>query len=432
MATTSTMERVSHVLRRLSMGVQPETLATVRDVDGARAAALDLAGAPPTPLDVPAPASFRDAKDVTAIAEPIAWWVRQMASGHRMIEERLVWFWHDHFATSVAKVKVPFLMYRQHLTIRQHATGSFRELLHAMAKDPAMLVYLDGITNTAAQRNENFGRECMELFTLGRDGGYTQDDVVAASRSFSGWVVNAPGRRFSRSDVPAWSSYVAGARHDDRMKTLLGVTGTHDLDGALEILLDHPATARHVAGKLYRELVGLDPDDATTTRLADSFRRDYAILPLVESVVADPAFVSDAAVRAKVRTPVEKLVGLLQAVPGASLELGRVNPRARGGRANATGAGPALRALSYIPFVPPNVGGFPKGPRLLGPHQLVHSFDLLSAVGGPPPGGSDPGAAFTALGLFDVNERSRKVVASESDPARRFALVVGSPEYALT
>jgi uncharacterized protein (DUF1800 family) len=85
-------------------------------------------------------------------------------------------------------------MWKQHLTLRAHATGNFAELLKAVAKDPAMLLYLDGITNAATQRNENFGRECLELFTMGRDGGYTQDDVVAVSRAFTGWVVDLPGR----------------------------------------------------------------------------------------------------------------------------------------------------------------------------------------------------------------------------------------------
>ncbi len=133
-----------------------------------------------------------------AIAAPIAWWIGRMAGSDRMIEERLVWFWHDHFATSIAKVRVPYLMWQQHLTLRQHATGNYGELLHAISRDPAMLLYLDGITNAAQERNENFGRECLELFTMGRDGGYTQDDVVEASRSFTGWVVNIPGRPFAR------------------------------------------------------------------------------------------------------------------------------------------------------------------------------------------------------------------------------------------
>ena len=85
-------------------------------------------------------------------------------------------------------------MWKQHLTLREHATGNFADMLKAIARDPAMVLYLDGIKNTAQQRNENFGREVLELFTMGRDGGYTQDDVVAASRAFTGWVVDVPGR----------------------------------------------------------------------------------------------------------------------------------------------------------------------------------------------------------------------------------------------
>ena len=119
-----------------------------------------------------------------------------MASGERLVEERLVWFWHDHFATSIAKVRIPYLMWQQHLTLREHATGNFAELLHAMARDPAMILYLDGITNAVQERNENFGRECLELFTMGRDGGYTQNDV---DRGVA--VVHRLGRQHPRASV---------------------------------------------------------------------------------------------------------------------------------------------------------------------------------------------------------------------------------------
>ena len=180
------------------MGVHVDVARTVDDTDAAIDVALDLSAPAAQPLELAAPADYEAARNVQAIAEPIAWWIGRMASSDRLVEERLVWFWHDHFATSIAKVRVPYLMWQQHLTIRQHATGNFAELLHAIARDPAMILYLDGITNAAQERNENFGRECLELFTMGRDGGYTQNDVVEASRAFTGWVVNIPGRPFSR------------------------------------------------------------------------------------------------------------------------------------------------------------------------------------------------------------------------------------------
>ncbi|CAN0394749.1 unnamed protein product, partial [Phaeothamnion confervicola] len=297
-----------------------------------------------------------------------------MADPGRMIDERLTWFWHDHFATSLAKVPVPYLLWRQHLTIREHALGNFAELLKAVAKDPAMLVYLDGTKSTAKEHNENFGRECMELFTMGRDSGYTQDDVVAASRSFTGWVVDLPGRPAKDLGSP-WNAVFVPRRHDDGTKTLLGVTGALDMDGALDVILDQPSTARFIAAKLHRELVGLSPDDDALDRLATSFAADYEILPLVRAIVAEPAFTSDAAVRAKVRTPLERTVAIIQAAGT------QVDVAAFGGRGKKRGPlSRALRSMSYLPFLPPNVAGYPKGDRLLGPSSLVHAFDLLQAI----------------------------------------------------
>ncbi len=272
------------MVRRLSMGSHPDLVDRLADTDAAVARALDLGAPAATPLALDPPRDYRAGANVREIVAPIIWWVERMQSPDRLVEERLTWFWHDHFATSVAKVRLPYLMYQQHLTLRQHATGNFAELLRAVAKDPAMLLYLDGITNAATERNENFGRECLELFTMGRDGGYTQDDVVAASRAFTGWVTVIPGRPvLSRLGTP-WSAVFLPRRHDTGTKTLLGTTGALDMDAALGVILDHPATGEFVVTKLYRELVGLEPDDATVASLAKSFRHDYEILPLVTAI----------------------------------------------------------------------------------------------------------------------------------------------------
>jgi len=417
----SDRERVAHVVRRLSMGVHPELLAGLDGTDAAIARSLDQSGAAAIPLELAPPADSKAGGRVREVLAAIDWWIARMQQPDRMIEERLTWFWHDHFATSVAKVRVPYLVYQQHLVLRQHATGNFGELLEAVAKDPAMLLYLDGITNAATERNENFGRECLELFTMGRDSGYTQDDVVAASRAFTGWVVAIPGRpNLARLGTP-WSAVFLPRRHDAGTKTLLGTTAPLDMDGALGVILEQPATARFIATKLWRDLVGLDPDADTVTGLARDFRRDYEILPLVQAIVQHDAFTSDAAVRAKYRSPVEKLVGIVQA-SGA--------PASIGARPKDAGAALALRAMSYLPFVPPNVAGFPKGSRLLGPSNLVHTFDLVQAVRRAPAVKSVDDL-FARFGVFDVSDTTRAVVSAERDPGRRFVLAATSPEFTL-
>ncbi|MBM3673568.1 MAG: DUF1800 domain-containing protein [Actinobacteria bacterium] len=433
--TVSKRERISHVVRRLSMGAHPDAVLGLDSTDAAIAAALDLSAPAPEVAELPVPTNRDDATRVSDIGPPIAWWVERMRAPDRRIEKHLVWFWHDHFATAISKVGVLYLMMRQHATIRAHATSSFRDLLHAMATDPSMLVYLDGVSNRAQARNENFGRECLELFTLGRDLGYTQDDVVAMSRSSTGWLVNAFDRpRLARAagapGAGPYDAFFVPALHDQDPKTLLGTTAAPDLPGALDVLLKHPGTAQFVATKLYRELVGLDPDTATARRLGKRFGADYAVMPLVEAIVAEPALTADAAVRARVRTPVEKLVALLQAVPDAA-PVSITGEVAR--HPAAVGMFGALRTLGYVSFNPPNVGGYPKGTRLLGPHQLTHGFGLLSALGDAAAIAElDARDALARFGIHDASERTIATLERESDLRRRFALAFGTPEVALT
>lgn len=418
---------VAHVYRRLSMGPQPDLVASTRTPADAIARALDLSAPAATPAAFMPPTDFDAARDFTQILPVLAWWIGRMQDSPRLIEERLTWFWHDHFATGLQKVRVPYLMWQQHLTIRRNATGNFATLLREISRDPAMLVYLDGTTNSAQSRNENFGREVMELFTLGR-GPYTEQDVVEVARASTGWVNHIPGRPGARGlDNPPWTSTFVPARFDSGPKTILGRTGNFDLDGALGVLLDHDATAEHIAGKLYRAIVGRRPSAATVRRLGARFRDSgYEILPLVEAIVDLPDFLAGASVGVKPRSPVEKLVGLVQAVPPPTGGLGAVGS---GGR--PSGVTGALRVLGYVPFAPPNVAGFPEGDALIGPHQLVHTMDLLSVYPRRPPVPPALDHLLARFALIDVSDRTRRVLSREPDPARRLALVLASPEYAV-
>jgi uncharacterized protein (DUF1800 family) len=428
MSAVSDRERIAHVVRRLSMGSHPDLVGQLSDSDTAIARALDLAGSPAVPPAMDPPPSLQ-ASQPAQIASLIDWWVDQMQSSSRLVDERLTWFWHDHFATSLLKVRAPYLMRQQHVTIRAHATGSFADLLHAVAKDPAMLLFLDGITNTAGKVNENFGRECLELFTVGRDAGYTQDDVVAASRSFTGWVVNLAGTptssRLDSLGIAPWAAGLIPSRHDRGVKTLLGRAGTFDLDSAIDVILEQPATGTFIATKLYRTLIGREPDATTARRLGATFAHDYQIMGLVDAIVRDPDFTADTAVRTRVRTPVEKLVGIHQAAAN-----GHGGPTATPRRPAAVAN--VLHAANYLPFLPPNVGGFPQGSLLLGPHDLVSTFALLATLDLPPSPPKSVDALLARFSLFDVSSTTRHVLEAEHDPARRFALAAMSPEFAVT
>ncbi len=410
-------ELVSHAVRRLGVGANPDLAAGAAGIDDAIARSLDLGVPPGEPLDVEPPRNWDDAEEAIPLEEIVAWWVDQMTASRRPIEERLTWFWHDHFATSAEKVETPYLMWRHVQTLRRHATGSFAELLRAVSRDAAMLLYLDGAESTAEAPNENFGREVMELHTLGV-GNYTEDDVVAAARAFTGWMVNWPDDDgHFEWDAEPWAGVFVPEYHDHGSKTLLGVTGRVDMDGALDVLLDHPATAPRIAGKLHEELTGLPADAATAERLGSVLRRDWAIMPLVEAIVSSPAFTSAEAVRSKIRTPLEKVVSLRQAFP-------------LDGDYAPEDAVWFLEALAYLPLVAPNPAGYPKGPRLLGPGQLVGSFTMLQLVAEPRHRQAEE--LFERLGLYDVSEQSRRVVAGAARPGDGLALAFGSPEFALT
>ncbi len=374
-----------------------------------------LPAAPALPPSTDTKPNVRD--EVVRLFDSYSWWFARMASPDRMIEERLTWFWIDHFAISLIKVRSADLVWQFHDTIRAHALGSFADLLHAVAKHGAMLLYLDGLQNTVNQRNENFAREVMELHTLGRDQ-YTQDDVVAMARSCTGWVVKLPRfqgtERAAPPGTPEFGSYLIRRRHDNGTKTLLGATGNFDLDSALDVVLSQPATARFVAGKLYTALVGAPPSPATLDKLAPTFAHDWSIMNLVVAITQHPAFLADLSVRTIPRSPVEKLVGVAQAT-NSTLE---IRPALNG-----------LKTLAYIPFFAPNPAGYPKNQSLLGPQQLVHTFDLAEAA--PEPVRGSASDVLARFGIFDATPQTTSAITSASDARMRTLLALGSPEFAV-
>lgn len=413
----STGERIAHVYRRLGVGSYPDLAASTASEREAIDRALDTGRPGPSLLEMEVPLEPESATDIARLAEPVQSWLESMVRSERLIEERLAWFWHDHFATAIQKVRIPYLLWQQHLTIREHATGNFGDLLQAMAIDPAMLMYLDGARNHTNQVNENFAREVMELHTMG-PGNYTQVDVTEAAKALTGWVVNVPyGRTASRylSGHEPWTSVHIPFRHHRDTTTILGSTGVHDLTDVLDLLLEQPATATFIASKLWGELAGTEPGPEVIDSLATRFRANYSIMALVASIAGHPDFVSDEAVRAKVKTPVERLISIARGFGGDEVD---------------ERLGFTLHEMSYLPFNPPSPAGYPRGYVLLGPHQLIHSFDLLAAA--------SPGAwettddVLSRAGMVDVSDDTRQLIELAADPAIKAALAINSPEFALT
>lgn len=273
-------------------------------------------------------------RDRRQMADYARRWFDDMVSGVDPLRDRMTLLWHGHFTSSYREVRNSAAMIRQHEFLRAHALGSFRVLLGGILRDSAMLVYLDGDKNTLDNPNENLARELLELFALG-EGHYGEQDVREVARALTGWR-----RRSGRVEFDP-------RRADDGEKTILGATGHHDLDALVEILLDQPACARHVAGTLLTSFEGRAPDEERLERYAELLRdSDWELAPVLRALFNDPAFYRDGIVGQRVAGPVEYLVG-------ASRRLGVEAPPILLHLASSV--------LGQTLFQPPNVKGWDEG-----------------------------------------------------------------------
>jgi uncharacterized protein (DUF1800 family) len=307
-------------------------------------------------------ATFADRLADLALAAPEpsrlkGWWFYRMLFGPEPLTERLTLMWHDHFATGILKVNDLALMRRQNETLRSLGRGPFGRLLHAMLRDPALLVWLDAQENTKGHPNENLARELMELFTLGI-GPYSEDDVKQAARALTGWKLAGDGARF----VPI--------RHDPGMKTILGRSGAFDADGLADVLLDHPATSRRLAWRLCHEFLGEGAVDAAALdALAEDLRaHNLDIGRGVATMLRSRAFFDSTNLRHRVASPIEYAVGAVRA-----LEMFDPAPST-----------PVLAdwcgRLGQDLFDPPNVGGWPGGRAWITTRSAIGRANFAAAL----------------------------------------------------
>ncbi len=282
-----------------------------------------------------------------------AWWLSRMLYSPHPLQEKLTLFWHNHFATSNAKVNSARFMLVQYSLLRQHALGNFAALLRAMSSDPAMLIWLDGRGSKKGNPNENYARELMELFSLGI-GHYTEKDIREAARAFTGWEVGANSTRFDPRQF------------DSGEKTVLGQKGNWKPDDIVRICLEQPACPYFICGKLFRFLVSetLTPSRELLEPLAEEFKQKYDFGALVYRMLSSNLFFSEQAYRAKVKSPVEFALGIVRGLEG------------RIGTRNLV---PALEQLGQNVFYPPSVKGWDGGQTWLNGQTLLYRQNLALA-----------------------------------------------------
>lgn len=279
-------------------------------------------------------------------------WLTRMATSEAQLREKLTFFWHGHFA---CRVRRPDAALQLHNTIRRLALGKFPELLLAVSREPAMLQFLNNQQNRKQSPNENFAREVMELFTLGR-GNYSETDVKEAARAFTGWGYNSKGQFVCREN-----------QHDDGPKTLLGRTGNFSGGQALEIMLAQPACAEFITTRLYRFFVNEVPDPAHIRPLAQAFfRSGYDIAALLEQLFSADWFYAAANVGTRIKSPVELLVGMKRTL---GLELANERPLIV-----------FQKALGQTLFQPPNVAGWPGGRAWIDSSSLLYRLQLPAVL----------------------------------------------------
>jgi uncharacterized protein (DUF1800 family) len=369
------VDEARHLLARTSFGGTPAEIAALQPLtyEAAVDRLLNSARqqprtAPPTWVDEAPPTrlerrtmsdearkAFREQTRAHGVALK-GWWYQEMLSTETPFTERMTLFWHGHFTSSLQKVKWPPLLYRQNLLLRQHAVGNFRALLHAIARDPAMILYLDSQTNRRGAPNENFARELLELFTLG-EGHYSEQDIKEAARAFTGREVERGTGRFRFN----------AREHDDGQKTFLGRSGPFDGDAILDMLLAQPRLAVHVTEKLWRAFISDTPDAVEVQRLAAIFRQhDYALKPLLKALFMSSYFRVASNRGTMIKSPVELIVGTLRLlhVPVRDPEI----------------LGRAGRYLGQDVFDPPNVKGWPGGQAWITSSTLLARQQFLHRV----------------------------------------------------
>lgn len=327
--------QINHLLRRAGFGPTPSDLAEY--IDAGVSGAIDKLinyGSTPDGLDFLGGMKF----DFTMPQDLIRWWLLRMTYSKRPLEEKMTLFWHGVLTSALSKVGgkngYPYLIQQNNL-LRAKAMGRFDDLIRGITTDPAMLYWLDGRTSTGQKPNENFSRELMELFTLGI-GNYTQDDVHNGALALAGWTIN---RATGKGVLVPRNQYKGTV-------TYLGQTGNFGVDDVVRIVCAQPSTPRFIAWRMWSFFVyETDLNDSALQPMVDAYNSsNHSISAMVRAMFTSSAFTSDKAYRARVKSPIEFVVG---AVRGLGLET------------DGKSLIGVTQTIGQVPFDPPDVSGWP-------------------------------------------------------------------------
>ena len=275
-------------------------------------------------------------------------WLSEMINSEAQLREKMSLFWHGHFACRVVNI-----YFQQQLlnVIRENALDNFGDLLREVSKSPAMLSFLNNQQNRKQHPNENFAREVMELFTMGR-GNYTEKDVKEGARAFTGWGFNLKGEFVNRP-----------FQHDNGSKTFLGKTGNFDGDDIIDIILEQKATAQFITRKIYKFFVNDEVDNNKAEWLAARFHQsNYNLGQLMNDIFLSDWFFEEKNIGTRIKSPVELMVGIRRLLP---MELERPEMQLL-----------FQRVLGQILFYPPNVAGWPGGKNWIDSSALMFRMRL--------------------------------------------------------
>lgn len=275
-------------------------------------------------------------------------WLNEMINSEAQLREKISLFWHGHFSCRILNI-----FFQQQLinTIRQNAFSNFGDLLREVSKSPAMLAFLNNQQNKKQHPNENFAREVMELFTMGR-GNYTESDVKEGARAFTGWGFNLRGEFMERPFL-----------HDNGSKTFLGKTGNFDGDDILDIILEQKATAKFITQKVYKFFVNEEVDAEKAAFLSERFyQSNYNTRQLLNDIFTSQWFYEEKNIGTRIKSPVELLVGVRRLIP---MELDRPEVQIL-----------FEKVLGQVLFFPPNVAGWPGGKNWIDSSALMFRMRL--------------------------------------------------------